>query len=216
MMHIVCECAGKRPWCSICKVKQVWNCLQPSFHTAFLQHADVMHSFACPQQSACHSQEVTQQIQKLQASRRCLSINCQIAMYMPGSDLLPGLQVGAATETELEDRKLRIEDAKNATFAAVEEGIVPGGGAVFLHLSEMVPAFKDGLVDSEEKLGADIIFKALLVSAHSTLISVGHTSNVTSCASLHLHHCGHLRNDLMLEAQQTSSEVDRLVWLAGR
>lgn len=36
------------------------------------------------------------------------------------------LQVGAATETELEDRKLRIEDAKNATFAAVEEGIVPG------------------------------------------------------------------------------------------
>lgn len=36
------------------------------------------------------------------------------------------LQVGAATETELEDKKLRIEDAKNATFAAVEEGIVPG------------------------------------------------------------------------------------------
>ena len=36
------------------------------------------------------------------------------------------MQVGAATETELEDRKLRIEDAKNATFAAVEEGIVPG------------------------------------------------------------------------------------------
>lgn len=72
-------------------------------------------------------------------------------------------QVGAATETELEDRKLRIEDAKNATFAAVEEGIVPGGGAVFLHLSEMVPGFKDSLVDSEEKLGADIVFKALLV-----------------------------------------------------
>lgn len=39
-------------------------------------------------------------------------------------------QVGAATESELEDRKLRIEDAKNATFAAVEEGIVPGGGAL--------------------------------------------------------------------------------------
>lgn len=43
-------------------------------------------------------------------------------------------QVGAATEAELEDRKLRIEDAKNATFAAVEEGIVPGGGAALLHL----------------------------------------------------------------------------------
>ena len=44
------------------------------------------------------------------------------------------IKVGAATETELEDRKLRIEDAKNATFAAVEEGIVPGGGAALLHL----------------------------------------------------------------------------------
>lgn len=52
-------------------------------------------------------------------------------------------QVGAATEAELEDRKLRIEDAKNATFAAVEEGIVPGGGAALLHLSELVPEFKE-------------------------------------------------------------------------
>lgn len=44
------------------------------------------------------------------------------------------IKVGAATEAELEDRKLRVEDAKNATFAAVEEGIVPGGGAALLHL----------------------------------------------------------------------------------
>ncbi|KNA24233.1 hypothetical protein SOVF_017440, partial [Spinacia oleracea] len=41
--------------------------------------------------------------------------------------------VAAATETELEDRKLRIEDTKNATFAAIEEGIVPGGGAALVH-----------------------------------------------------------------------------------
>ena len=54
---------------------------------------------------------------------------------------------GAATEVELEDRKLRIEDAKNATFAAVEEGIVPGGGAALLHLSEFLPGFKDTLTD---------------------------------------------------------------------
>jgi chaperonin GroL len=71
------------------------------------------------------------------------------------------IKVGAATETELEDRKLRIEDAKNATFAAVEEGIVPGGGAALLHLSEFVPAFKDTLTDPEEKLGADIVMKSL-------------------------------------------------------
>jgi chaperonin GroEL (HSP60 family) len=57
--------------------------------------------------------------------------------------------VGAATEVELEDRKLRIEDAKNATFAAVEEGIVPGGGAALLHLSEFLTEFRDALSDGE-------------------------------------------------------------------
>ena len=70
------------------------------------------------------------------------------------------IKVGAATETELEDRKLRVEDAKNATFAAVEEGIVPGGGATLLHLRDLLPAFKDTVPD-EEKAGVDILYKAL-------------------------------------------------------
>ncbi|KAL6199888.1 hypothetical protein ACLB2K_029670 [Fragaria x ananassa] len=75
------------------------------------------------------------------------------------------IKVGAATETELEDRKLRIEDAKNATFAAIEEGIVPGGGAALVHLSTCVPAIKDKLEDADEKLGADIVQKALVAPA---------------------------------------------------
>ncbi|GAB4818835.1 hypothetical protein N2152v2_005881 [Parachlorella kessleri] len=75
------------------------------------------------------------------------------------------IKVGAATETELEDKKLRIEDAKNATFAAVEEGIVPGGGAALLHLSELVPEFKAQLTDPEEVMGADIVMKALRAPA---------------------------------------------------
>ncbi|KAJ6803451.1 ruBisCO large subunit-binding protein subunit alpha-like [Iris pallida] len=75
------------------------------------------------------------------------------------------IEVGAATETELEDRKLRIEDAKNATFAAIEEGIVPGGGAAYVHLSACVPAIKEKLQDADERLGADIIQKALLAPA---------------------------------------------------
>ncbi|XP_031100536.1 ruBisCO large subunit-binding protein subunit alpha-like [Ipomoea triloba] len=75
------------------------------------------------------------------------------------------INVGAATETELEDRKLRIEDAKNATFAAIEEGIVPGGGAALVHLSTHVPVIKDKLEDADEKLGADIVQKALLAPA---------------------------------------------------
>ncbi|KAB5561726.1 hypothetical protein DKX38_006683 [Salix brachista] len=75
------------------------------------------------------------------------------------------IKVGAATETELEDRKLRIEDAKNATFAAIEEGIVPGGGAALVHLSTYVPAIKDKIKDADEQLGADIVQKALVSPA---------------------------------------------------
>lgn len=75
------------------------------------------------------------------------------------------IKVGAATETELEDRKLRIEDAKNATFAAIEEGIVPGGGAALVHLSTTVPAIKDKIEDADERIGADIVQKALVAPA---------------------------------------------------
>nr|VDD13904.1 unnamed protein product [Brassica rapa] len=75
------------------------------------------------------------------------------------------IKVGAATETELEDRKLRIEDAKNATFAAIEEGIVPGGGATLVHLSTVIPAIKEKLEDGDERLGADIVQKALVAPA---------------------------------------------------
>uniref|UniRef100_A0A0C9S9Q0 TSA: Wollemia nobilis Ref_Wollemi_Transcript_7190_2425 transcribed RNA sequence n=1 Tax=Wollemia nobilis TaxID=56998 RepID=A0A0C9S9Q0_9CONI len=75
------------------------------------------------------------------------------------------IKVGAATEAELEDKKLRIEDAKNATFAAIEEGIVPGGGSAYVHLSSYVPAIKQSIEDPEERLGANIIQKALLSPA---------------------------------------------------
>ncbi|CAF2282758.1 BnaA04g16190D [Brassica napus] len=75
------------------------------------------------------------------------------------------IKVGAATETELEDRKLRIEDAKNATFAAIEEGIVPGGGATLVHLSTVIPAIKEKLEDADERLAADIVQKALVAPA---------------------------------------------------
>ena len=74
------------------------------------------------------------------------------------------IKVGAATEAELEDRKLRIEDAKNATFAAVEEGVVPGGGAAMVHLSVMINDFKKTLKD-EELLGAEIVQKAITAPA---------------------------------------------------
>lgn len=71
------------------------------------------------------------------------------------------IKVGAATETELKERKLRIEDALNATKAAVDEGIVPGGGASLIHLSPKVAELRDSLTIEEEKIGADIVLRAI-------------------------------------------------------
>ncbi|MBE9222857.1 chaperonin GroEL [Cyanobacterium stanieri LEGE 03274] len=71
------------------------------------------------------------------------------------------IKVGAATETDLKERKLRIEDALNATKAAVEEGIVPGGGTTLIHMASKISAFKDTLSNEEEKVGAEIVIKAL-------------------------------------------------------
>ncbi|KZV25692.1 chaperonin 60 subunit beta 2, chloroplastic [Dorcoceras hygrometricum] len=71
------------------------------------------------------------------------------------------IEVGAQTETELKEKKLRVEDALNATKAAVEEGIVVGGGCTLLRLASKVDAFKETLTNDEEKVGADIVKRAL-------------------------------------------------------
>ncbi|KAH6823708.1 TCP-1/cpn60 chaperonin family protein [Perilla frutescens var. hirtella] len=71
------------------------------------------------------------------------------------------IQVGAQTETELKEKKLRVEDALNATKAAVEEGIVVGGGCTLLRLASKVDAIKETLANDEEKVGADIVKRAL-------------------------------------------------------
>ena len=70
------------------------------------------------------------------------------------------IKVGAATETEMKEKKLRIEDALNATKAAVEEGIVAGGGTIFVNIIPAVTALLDK-VDGDEKTGVRIVAKAL-------------------------------------------------------
>ena len=70
------------------------------------------------------------------------------------------IRVGAATETELKEKKHRVEDALSATRAALEEGIVPGGGVVFLHAQQPVADLLDSL-DGDERTGARIIHRAL-------------------------------------------------------
>ena len=70
------------------------------------------------------------------------------------------IRVGAATETEMKEAKLRMEDALNATRAAVEEGIVCGGGSAYIHASKEVAKLVDGL-DGDERTGAKVVLKAL-------------------------------------------------------
>ena len=80
--------------------------------------------------------------------------------------------VGAATETEMKDRKLRLEDALAATRAAVEEGILPGGGTAYINV---IPKLQEKIKDlnGDERLGAEIILKALEEPAKQIAINAG-------------------------------------------
>jgi len=71
------------------------------------------------------------------------------------------VKVGAATETEMKDKKLRLEDAINATKAAVEEGIVPGGGTTLAHLAPVLEEWAAANLSGEELIGANIVASAL-------------------------------------------------------
>ena len=71
------------------------------------------------------------------------------------------VKVGAATETEMKDKKLRLEDAINATKAAVEEGIVPGGGTTLAHLAPTLEQWASSSLEGEELIGANIVAAAL-------------------------------------------------------
>nr|YP_009314006.1 60-kDa chaperonin [Hommersandiophycus borowitzkae]SCW22260.1 60-kDa chaperonin [Hommersandiophycus borowitzkae] len=71
------------------------------------------------------------------------------------------IKVGAATETEMKDRKLRLEDAINATRAAIEEGIVPGGGSTLVHLSSDLEDWSKSNMTGDQLIGALILHKAL-------------------------------------------------------
>ncbi|MDY2608838.1 MAG: chaperonin GroEL [Eubacteriales bacterium] len=87
------------------------------------------------------------------------------------------IKVGAATETEMKEKKLRIEDALNATKAAVEEGIVPGGGTSYLNV---IPAVKELLSSTEgdEKVGVSIVLKALEEPARQIAENAGFEGSV--------------------------------------
>lgn len=82
------------------------------------------------------------------------------------------IRVGAATETEMKEAKLRMEDALAATKAAVEEGIIAGGGSAYVHAAEKVAAVVSGL-EGDEKTGGNIILKALEAPLYHIVANAG-------------------------------------------
>jgi len=88
------------------------------------------------------------------------------------------IKVGAATETELKDKKLRYEDAINSTKAAIEMGITPGGGSTLLSLIKKIPEIQKSLTDEDERLGASIVAKALEAPILQIALNAGQEGEV--------------------------------------
>ncbi|MBQ7501272.1 chaperonin GroEL [bacterium] len=87
------------------------------------------------------------------------------------------IRVGAATETELKEKKHRIEDALSATRAAVEEGIVPGGGSTLVHIAPVLDEIK---LEGDEAVGVDIVRRALDVPLKIIAGNAGHEGSVVA------------------------------------
>lgn len=88
------------------------------------------------------------------------------------------IKIGASTEAEMKEKKLRFEDAINATKSAIEEGILPGGGAALLHLSLELNIWAKTFLSSEELVGAKILVKALSVPLATIVNNSGFNSNI--------------------------------------
>jgi chaperonin GroEL len=103
-------------------------------------------------------EQIRRQIEETESSYDKEKLQERLAKLSGGVAVI---KVGAATETEMKDRKLRLEDAINATKAAVEEGIVPGGGTTLAHLTPQVEEWANSTLSGEELTGALIVARAL-------------------------------------------------------
>lgn len=88
------------------------------------------------------------------------------------------IKVGAATETELKDKKLRYEDAINSVKSAMKFGVVPGGGSTYVYLQRFVDDVVSQLEDEDEKLGASILFKTLSACTIQVAANAGEEGTV--------------------------------------
>lgn len=107
---------------------------------------------------AARCEQIRRQMEETESSYDKEKLQERLAKLSGGVAVI---KVGAATETEMKDRKLRLEDAINATKAAVEEGIVPGGGTTLAHLAPSLETWATGQLSGEELIGALIVMRAL-------------------------------------------------------
>ncbi|MDF5707165.1 MAG: chaperonin GroEL [Nostoc sp. S4] len=103
-------------------------------------------------------EQIRRQIEETESSYDKEKLQERLAKLSGGVAVV---KVGAATETEMKDKKLRLEDAINATKAAVEEGIVPGGGTTLAHLAPDLETWANSNLAGEELIGALIVARAL-------------------------------------------------------
>ncbi|MDZ8261217.1 chaperonin GroEL [Nostoc sp. ChiQUE01b] len=103
-------------------------------------------------------EQIRRQIEETESSYDKEKLQERLAKLSGGVAVV---KVGAATETEMKDKKLRLEDAINATKAAVEEGIVPGGGTTLAHLAPDLETWAKSNLKDEELIGALIVVRAL-------------------------------------------------------
>jgi chaperonin GroEL len=103
-------------------------------------------------------EQIRRQIEETESSYDKEKLQERLAKLSGGVAVI---KVGAATETEMKDRKLRLEDAINATKAAVEEGIVPGGGTTLAHLIPSVTEWSNANLSGDELSGANLVSRAL-------------------------------------------------------
>ena len=135
------------------------------------------------------------------------------------------IRVGAATETEMKEAKLRMEDALNATRAAVEEGVIAGGGSAYIHASKEVAKVVDTL-EGDEKTGAKVVLKALEAPLFHIAANAGLEGSViinkvresevgTGFDALHEEYVDMVKKGILDPAKVTRSALQNATSVAG-
>jgi chaperonin GroEL len=120
-------------------------------------------------------EQIRRQIEETESSYDKEKLQERLAKLAGGVAVI---KVGAATETEMKDKKFRLEDAINATKAAVEEGIVPGGGTTYAHLAPELEAWAKEHLKAEELTGAMIVAKSLLAPVKRIADNAGYNGAI--------------------------------------